>query len=146
MQVIDTIAAFRQAHRALKGSLGLVPTMGYLHDGHLTLVREAAAHNDHVAVSIFVNPTQFGPNEDFASYPRDTEHDMAVLREANVDLVFMPGVEQMYPDGFQTYVEVTGVSQGLEGERRPGHFRGVATVVAKLFNIIQPDRAYFGQK
>src|SRR5260221_8413652 len=94
MQVIDTIAAFRQAHHDLKGSLGLVPTMGYLHDGHLTLVREAAAHNDHAAVSIFVNPTQFGPNEDFASYPRDTEHDMAVLREANVDLVFMTPLRQ----------------------------------------------------
>jgi pantoate--beta-alanine ligase len=146
MQVIDTIAAFRAAHNALPGSLGFVPTMGYLHDGHLELVRQAAHHNDHVAVSIFVNPTQFGPGEDFTSYPRDTEHDLAVLRESDVDLLLMPTVDEMYPNGFQTYVEVTGVSQGLEGERRPNHFRGVATVVTKLFNIVQPTRAYFGQK
>src|SRR5258708_26681456 len=97
MQVIDTIAAFRQAHHALKGSLGLVPTMGYLHDGHLTLVREAAAHNDHVAISIFVNPTQFGPNEDFASYPRDTEHDMAVLRGSGVGLGVLPPLRHKAP-------------------------------------------------
>src|SRR5579859_8240302 len=146
MQVIDSITAFRQAHRALQGTLGLVPTMGYLHDGHLTLVREAAVHNDHVAVTIFVNPTQFGPKEDFASYPRDPDHDLTILKDAGVALVFAPFVTEMYPEGFQTYIEVTGVSQGLEGERRPGHFRGVATVVAKLFNITQPDRAYFGQK
>ena len=146
MQIIETIAAFRAARAELKGSVGLVPTMGYLHDGHIALVRQARAENDHVVVSIFVNPTQFGPNEDFASYPRDPEHDLAVLREANTALVFAPTVAEMYPPGFQTYVEVTGVSQGLEGERRPGHFRGVATVVAKLFNIVQPDRAYFGQK
>ncbi len=146
MQIIETIAAFRAARAELKGSVGLVPTMGYLHDGHIALARQARAENDHVVVSIFVNPTQFGPNEDFASYPRDPEHDLAVLREANTALVFAPTVAEMYPPGFQTYVEVTGVSQGLEGERRPGHFRGVATVVAKLFNIVQPDRAYFGQK
>ncbi len=146
MQVITTIDGFREARHALQGTLGLVPTMGYLHDGHLTLVRQAAAQNDHVAVSIFVNPTQFGPNEDFANYPRDMEHDLAILRESGVMLVFSPSVQEIYPEGFQTYVEVTGVSQGLEGERRPGHFRGVATVVAKLFNVIQPDRAYFGQK
>jgi pantoate--beta-alanine ligase len=120
--------------------------MGYLHQGHLALVERAKAENDHVAVSIFVNPTQFGPNEDFMSYPRDPEHDLAILRATGVVLVFAPPVVEMYPEGFQTFVEVTGVSQGLEGERRPGHFRGVATVVAKLFNVIQPDRAYFGQK
>jgi pantoate--beta-alanine ligase len=146
MQIIETITAFRSARAALEGSVGLVPTMGYLHEGHIALVRQAHAENDHVVVSIFVNPTQFGPNEDFASYPRDPEHDYAALREVNTALVFTPNVEEMYPSGFQTYVEVTGVSQGLEGERRPGHFRGVATVVAKLFNIVQPDRAYFGQK
>jgi pantoate--beta-alanine ligase len=146
MQVIETIAAFRAARQALQGSVGLVPTMGYLHEGHLALVRQAVAENDHVAVSIFVNPTQFGPNEDYTSYPRDPERDLTMLREAAVTLVFMPGVGEMYPEGFQTYVEVTGVSQGLEGERRPGHFRGVATVVAKLFNVVQPDHAYFGQK
>jgi pantoate--beta-alanine ligase len=146
MQVVETIAALRSARHALKGSLGLVPTMGYLHEGHLTLVKQAAAENDHVAVSIFVNPTQFGPNEDYVSYPQDQDRDLAMLREAGVALVFMPGVAEMYPENFQTFVEVTGVSQGLEGERRPGHFRGVATVVAKLFNVIEPDRAYFGQK
>jgi pantoate--beta-alanine ligase len=146
MQIIDTIAAFRTVRAALKGSVGLVPTMGYLHDGHIALVRQAHEENDHVVVSIFVNPTQFGPGEDFASYPRDPEHDYAALREANTALVFMPTVEEMYPPGFQTSVKVMNVSQGLEGERRPGHFRGVATVVTKLFNIVQPDRAYFGQK
>jgi pantoate--beta-alanine ligase len=146
MLVIGNIPEFRAARAALQGRVGLVPTMGYLHEGHLALVRQAVAENDHVAVSIFVNPTQFGPTEDFNSYPRDPERDLQLLREAGVALVFMPPVSEMYPPGFQTYVEVTGVSQGLEGARRPGHFRGVATVVAKLFNIVQPDRAYFGQK
>lgn len=146
MQVLDTIREFRVARRALQGSLGLVPTMGYLHQGHLALVERAKAENDHVAVSIFVNPAQFGPNEDYTSYPRDPEHDLAILRAAGVALVFTPKVAEMYPEGFQTFVEVTAVSQGLEGARRPGHFRGVATVVAKLFNVIQPERAYFGQK
>ncbi|MCC7448571.1 MAG: pantoate--beta-alanine ligase [Anaerolineae bacterium] len=146
MDVIETIADFRTARRGLSGSLGLVPTMGYLHAGHLALINRAAAENDHVAVSIFVNPTQFGPNEDFTAYPRDPDHDLSVLRDAGVSLVFMPTVAEMYPPSFQTYVEVTDVSQGLEGERRPGHFRGVATVVTKLFNVVQPDRAYFGQK
>jgi pantoate--beta-alanine ligase len=146
VEVVNSIAAYRAIRRSLKGTLGVVPTMGYLHEGHLELVRCAARENDHVAVTIFVNPTQFGPNEDFSSYPRDTEHDLAMLRDANVTLVFMPTVEEMYPQGFQTFVEVTGVSQGLEGERRPEHFRGVATVVTKLFNVTQPDRAYFGQK
>jgi pantoate--beta-alanine ligase len=146
MQVIETIHEFRAARHELQGSLGLVPTMGYLHQGHLALVERAKAENDHVAVSIFVNPTQFGPNEDFTTYPRDPEHDLAILHTAGVALVFAPAVDEMYPDGFQTYVEVTDVSQGLEGARRPGHFRGVATVVAKLFNVAQPDRAYFGQK
>jgi pantoate--beta-alanine ligase len=146
LQVIETIGAFRAAHAALKGSLGLVPTMGYLHEGHIALVRQAVTENESVAVSIFVNPTQFGPNEDFGAYPRDLEHDLALLREAGAELVFVPSVEAMYPPDFQTFVEVTGVSQGLEGARRPGHFRGVATVVTKLFNIVQPDRAYFGQK
>ena len=146
MQVFETIAEFRAARRELTGSLGLVPTMGYLHDGHIALVRKALAENDAVVVSIFVNPTQFGPNEDFTAYPRDMEHDLAVLGETNANLVFAPTVEEMYPKDFQTAVEVSSVSQGLEGARRPGHFRGVATVVAKLFNVVQPDRAYFGQK
>ncbi len=146
MQVVKSITAFHTARKSLSGSLGFVPTMGYLHEGHLALVKQASMENKTVAVSIFVNPTQFGPNEDFSSYPRDPDRDLGMLHDANVSLVFMPGVDEMYPKDFQTFVEVTGVSQGLEGARRPGHFRGVATVVNKLLNIVQPDRAYFGQK
>ena len=127
-------------------TVGFVPTMGYLHAGHISLVEAARRENSIVAVSIFVNPTQFGPNEDFSRYPRDPERDLAMLTEAGVDWVFTPSVEEMYPEGFSTYVEVRGVTQRLEGEMRPGHFLGVATVVAKLFNIVQPTRAYFGQK
>ncbi len=146
MQIVETIAAFRAARAELSGSLGFAPTMGFLHEGHIALVRRAADENAHIVASIFVNPTQFGPGEDFAAYPRDLERDLELLREAGVGLVFTPAVSEIYPEGFQTYVEVTGISQGLEGARRPGHFRGVATVVAKLLNIVQPDRAYFGQK
>lgn len=146
MDVITTIAGFRAARRSLAGSVGLVPTMGFLHEGHLKLVECAREDNQVVAVSIFVNPTQFGPNEDFAHYPRDPDRDLALLREAGVHLVFMPGVDEMYPPDFQTAIELSEVTQGLEGARRPGHFRGVATVVAKLFNVVQPTRAYFGQK
>jgi pantoate--beta-alanine ligase len=146
MQVIHSISEFKKARRKLTGSLGMIPTMGYLHEGHLELVRQAKKKNAHVVISIFVNPTQFGPNEDFSSYPRDTERDLALLQPLDVDIVFMPSAEEMYPPLFQTFVEVEKVSQGLEGKPRPGHFRGVATVVAKLFNIIQPDQAYFGQK
>jgi len=146
MKILDTIAAFKAERSRLGGSVGFVPTMGYLHDGHLELVRRARAENITVIASIFVNPSQFGPQEDFASYPRDTERDLAMLEEENVRLVFMPTVEEMYPLGFSTWVEVEKVTERLEGESRPGHFRGVATVVAKLFNIVQPDRAYFGQK
>lgn len=120
--------------------------MGYLHEGHLALVRRAKAECEHVAVSIFVNPTQFGPNEDLARYPRDVPRDLALLREAGVDLVFAPMPDEMYPPGYSTYVEVEHVTAPLEGARRPGHFRGVATVVCKLFNIVQAQRAYFGQK
>jgi len=126
--------------------IGLVPTMGALHEGHLSLVRRARADDDTVVVSIFVNPTQFGPSEDYARYPRDPDRDLALLRDVGTDLVFMPPVEEMYPEGFDTYVEVGKLAQVLEGASRPGHFRGVATVVAKLFNIVQPHRAYFGQK
>jgi pantoate--beta-alanine ligase len=146
MKILETIAAFKAERGKLGGSVGFVPTMGYLHDGHLELVRRARAENITVIASIFVNPSQFGPQEDFSSYPRDTERDLAMLEEENVRLVFMPTIEEMYPPGFSTWVEVEKITERLEGESRPGHFRGVATVVAKLFNIVQPDRAYFGQK
>jgi pantoate--beta-alanine ligase len=146
MQILDTIQAFRTAHAALPGALGFVPTMGYLHEGHLTLARRAKAECEHVAVSIFVNPTQFGPKEDLARYPRDLPRDLELLRAAGVDLVLVPAVEEIYPSGYSTFVDVENVTATLEGARRPGHFRGVATVVCKLFNIVQPERAYFGQK
>ncbi len=145
MQVVSTIAEVRTA-RPQWPTLGLVPTMGYLHAGHISLVERARAECGAVAVSIFVNPTQFGPNEDLASYPRDLERDLAMLRDAGCDLVWTPGVTEMYPPGFSTYVEVENVTAVLEGAKRPGHFRGVATVVTKLFNVVQPTRAYFGQK
>ncbi len=146
MQTFETISAFRAVRKELTGSLGLVPTMGYLHEGHLELVRRARAECSHVAVSIFVNPTQFGPNEDLARYPRDLPRDLELLQGAGVELVFAPTVAEMYPADFGTYVDVQNVTAPLEGARRPGHFRGVATVVCKLFNIVGADKAYFGQK
>ncbi len=146
MKIFSTIAEFKQARQRLKGSLGFVPTMGYLHEGHLRLVQHAREESDAVAVSIFVNPTQFGPTEDLARYPRDPERDLALLEKEKVDLVFMPSAEEMYPEGFSSWVDVENVTERLEGVVRPGHFRGVATVVAKLFNIVQPTKAYFGQK
>ncbi len=147
MKVLTTIEEFRQAKAALPGRRwGLVPTMGFLHAGHLSLVKRAKAENDHVAVSIFVNPTQFGPNEDLAAYPRDLDRDLSLLEPLGVDLIFNPSPEVMYPTNYQTYVTVEEVTKYLEGASRPGHFRGVATVVAKLFNIVGAERAYFGQK
>ena len=145
MQVLTTVAAFRAARAAL-GELGLVPTLGFLHAGHLSLVERARAENPAVAASIFVNPTQFGPKEDLARYPRDLPRDLGLLEAAGVDLVFAPDAEEMYPPGFDLSIEIGGVTEVLEGAVRPGHFAGVATVVAKLFNIVQPTRAYFGQK
>lgn len=146
MQVVQTVSEARASRRSLPGSWGLVPTMGFLHEGHLALVQAARLENDHVAVSIFVNPTQFGPTEDLAAYPRDLERDLRRLDELGVELVWTPPAEEVYPAGFQTYVTVEDVARPLEGAARPTHFRGVATVVAKLFNVFQPDRAYFGQK
>ena len=146
MKVLSNIAEFKQARQEVVTSVGFVPTMGYLHEGHLALVRRARAENKTVVASIFVNPTQFGPREDFARYPRDPERDLALLEKEKVDLIFMPSAEEMYPKGFSSWVEVEKVTERLEGASRPGHFRGVATVVAKLFNIVQPTRAYFGQK
>ncbi|MDN5326307.1 MAG: pantoate--beta-alanine ligase [Moorella sp. (in: firmicutes)] len=149
MELLPTIAAVRNyvaaaRHRGL--TIGLVPTMGYLHEGHLSLARAARQQNDVVIMSIFVNPTQFGPNEDFARYPRDLERDRELAAGAGVDAVFAPAVAEMYPAGYATYVQVEGLTEVLCGASRPGHFRGVTTVVSKLFNIVQPDRAYFGQK
>jgi pantoate--beta-alanine ligase len=148
MQVLSTVREMREACRAAReeGSLGLVPTMGALHAGHISLVRAARAQCDVVAASIFVNPTQFGPNEDFAKYPRTFEQDCALLEAEGVALVFAPRPEEMYPPGGITFVEVEGIGDRLDGASRPGHFRGVATVVAKLFHIVAPDKAFFGQK
>ncbi|MBL8115981.1 MAG: pantoate--beta-alanine ligase [Anaerolineae bacterium] len=146
MRIVDSIQELRVVRGGLVGSIGLVPTMGALHQGHLALVERARRENDQVLVTIFVNPTQFGANEDLAKYPRDLPSDLRMLEAAQTDLVFTPTPALMYPQGFQTWVEVVEVTQGLEGEYRPGHFKGVATVVAKLFNLTQPDRAYFGQK
>ena len=146
MRVITTVADMIATRDRLDRPLGLVPTMGFLHQGHLALVRRAREQDRTVVVSIFVNPAQFGPGEDLSSYPRDTERDLSLLKEERVDMVFSPSREEIYPTGYSTYVDVQGVTAPLEGERRPGHFKGVATVVAKLLTIVRPDRAYFGQK
>ena len=146
MQVVVTVEGMRRLRSQVSGKIGFVPTMGFLHEGHLSLVRRARAENDVVVASIFVNPVQFGPGEDYDKYPRDTQRDLALLQQENVDIVFIPSALEMYPEGFSTYVHLNGVSEVLEGVCRPGHFRGVATVVLKLFNAVRPDRAYFGQK
>ena len=146
MQVLRTIPELRAARRAARGSVGLVPTMGYLHAGHLALAQAARAQNDHCWATLFVNSLQFGSGEDFATYPRDLPRDFALFREAGVDAVFAPAAEAMYAPGFSTYVDVEHLTECLEGAARPGHFRGVTTVVCKLLNIAQPDRAYFGRK
>jgi pantoate--beta-alanine ligase len=146
MKIVESIAEMKRARSELNGKVGLVPTMGYLHEGHLSLIKQARTENLTVLASIFVNPTQFGPNEDFERYPRDYSHDLTMLEKEKTDLVFMPSVAEMYPPNFNSWVEVDKITARLEGVSRPGHFRGVTTVVAKLFNIVQPSRAYFGQK
>ncbi len=146
MKTITSLTELRLARAALKGPVGFVPTMGYLHEGHISLVHQAKANCSSVVASIFVNPTQFGPSEDLAAYPRDLPHDLALLEQAGADLVWTPTPDTMYPPGYQTWVVVEELTRPLEGGMRPGHFRGVTTVVAKLFNAVQPDRAYFGQK
>ena len=146
MEIADSVAAMRQARRRASGTVGFVPTMGYLHEGHLTLVKWARSQTDMVVVSIFVNPTQFGPGEDLAQYPRDPQRDLALLEKEGTDIVFMPTAADMYPAGFGSGVDVEKITERLEGAFRPGHFRGVATVVAKLFNIVEPHKAYFGAK
>jgi len=146
MYIAKSIDEMKSARMKSPDPVGFVPTMGYLHEGHLALVRQARAENSTVIVSIFVNPTQFGPSEDFKTYPRDTERDLAMLQKEKTDIVFVPSAEEMYPDRFSSWVDVEKVTDRLEGSHRPGHFKGVATVVAKLFNIVEPARAYFGQK
>jgi pantoate--beta-alanine ligase len=146
MEIVSQIADLKALRGKATGSVGLVPTMGCLHYGHLALVRRARGENEAVVVSIFVNPTQFGAGEDFTTYPRDSERDLTLLKGEDVDIVFTPPVQELYPAGFCSGVEVARVTEQLEGASRPGHFRGVATVVAKLFNIVEPTRAYFGQK
>lgn len=147
--LVKTVKDMKSIVKKLKEkgkSIGFVPTMGYLHEGHISLIRCSKKDNDVTVVSIFVNPIQFGENEDLDRYPRDIERDLQICRDEGVDFVFYPSVDEMYPDGFSTYVEVEGLTDKLCGAFRPGHFKGVTTVVNKLFNILQPDRAYFGEK
>jgi pantoate--beta-alanine ligase len=149
MEILRTVAELRQWSRTRRragDTVGLVPTMGALHAGHISLIRAARASNNQVAVSIFVNPTQFGPNEDYARYPRTFDADSTLAKAEGADVIFAPTVEELYPSGACTFVEVEGIGDRLDGESRPGHFRGVATVVAKLLIAAEPDRAYFGQK
>ncbi|MCD6521568.1 pantoate--beta-alanine ligase [Candidatus Calescamantes bacterium] len=149
MEVIGNLQLMQERSLALRKEgkiIGFVPTMGYLHEGHLSLIRKAREETEVVVVSIYVNPTQFGPGEDFDRYPRDLERDRSILENERVDILFAPSDKDMYPPDFSTYVEETKISQRWEGERRPGHFRGVTTIVAKLFNIVLPHRAYFGEK
>ena len=145
MRSITTLDELHSARLTLDRTVGLVPTMGFLHEGHLSLIRRAREECDHVVVSIFINPTQFGKNEDLSKYPRDIDRDLKLI-EPLTDLVWMPTAEIMYPQGYQTWVEVEAITSPLEGTMRPGHFKGVTTVVAKLFNGVQPHKAYFGQK
>ncbi len=149
MKVVKTVAEVREAVNAWKKeglTVGLVPTMGFLHAGHQSLIKKSVEQNDRTVVSVFVNPTQFGPNEDLESYPRDLDHDAKLCEDTGADIVFNPEPSEMYPDGFVSFVDMNGLTNHLCGLSRPVHFRGVCTVVSKLFNIVTPDRAYFGQK
>ncbi|MDP4182959.1 MAG: pantoate--beta-alanine ligase [Bacillota bacterium] len=149
MRVIERISDLKAVIRSQKASgktIGFVPTMGYLHEGHLSLVKASREENDFTIMSIFVNPTQFGPNEDFEKYPRNMEKDTSLAESVGADLIFSPSVSEMYPEGYKTYVDVEKITEVLCGKSRPGHFKGVTTVVTKLFNIVEPDKAYFGQK
>src|SRR3954467_3838604 len=146
MKTVRTIAELRAELADAPRPVGLVPTMGFFHDGHLSLMRAARAANATVVVSLFVNPAQFGPSEDLDAYPRDEQGDLALAEAQGVDYVFAPPVEEVYPDGFDTTVEVGGLTEPLDGAARPGHFKGVTTIVTKLFNMVGPDAAYFGQK
>lgn len=145
MQVVHTVSGLRQM-LGQHHSVGFVPTMGFLHQGHASLIQQARAQHQTVVLSIFVNPTQFGPNEDFEKYPRNLEADIRIAEEAGADIIFAPSVREMYPEGFATSIDVQGAALPLEGEKRPGHFNGVATVVLKLLNIVGAEAAYFGEK
>jgi pantoate--beta-alanine ligase len=146
VQIARTISEMKALRSKCSGTVGFVPTMGYLHDGHLELVRHARRENPFAVVSIFVNPTQFAPNEDFKAYPRDIDRDLAMLETVKTDIVFIPSPEDMYPEGYNSWVDLEGITSTLEGRSRPTHFRGVTTVCNKLFNIVEADSAYFGQK
>ena len=149
MQIVSTVEEVRKQVKKWREeglSVGLVPTMGYLHEGHKSLIDKAVEQNDRVVVSVFVNPIQFGPNEDLATYPRDLERDAALCENAGANLIFHPEPENMYESDFCSFIDMDGLTKGLCGKTRPTHFRGVCTVVGKLFNIVEPDRAYFGQK
>jgi pantoate--beta-alanine ligase len=146
MQIARTITAINSLRASLPETIGFVPTMGYLHEGHMSLVRQARSKHHSVVVSIFVNPTQFGPQEDLARYPRDETRDLAMLEKAGTDIVFLPRADEIYPPGYDTWVVVDKLTERLEGAIRPGHFKGVATICIKLFNIVAPQAAYFGQK
>ncbi len=148
MKILKTVKAAQNFIKKTRKdkTIGFVPTMGYLHEGHLSLIRQARRDNDIVVVSIFVNPAQFSPREDLKRYPRNFKRDEVLAREAGADAIFYPSVKEIYPDGYKTYVEVSDITERLCGRRRPGHFKGVATIVTKLFNIVRPDTAYFGQK
>jgi pantoate--beta-alanine ligase len=146
MKIVSTLSDLRAARLSFNGTVGLVPTMGFLHEGHLSLIRRAKLECDSVVVSIFINPTQFGANEDLSKYPRDLARDLSLIEPLGVDLVWNPTAEEMYPTGYQTWVEVDALTRPLEGSIRTSHFKGVTTVVAKLFNAVQPHKAYFGQK
>jgi len=146
MRRASTLDELRSARLSLKGTVGFVPTMGFLHEGHLSLIKKAKEDCDRVVVSIFINPAQFGPKEDLSKYPRDLDRDLKMIEPIGTDLVWLPTPEIIYPKGYQTWVEVEAITHPLEGEMRPGHFRGVTTIVAKLFNCVQPQKAYFGQK
>ncbi|WP_457569247.1 pantoate--beta-alanine ligase [Desulfurobacterium sp.] len=146
VRTVKEMKGLAEAFKRAGKTIGFVPTMGYLHEGHLSLVKRARKENDIVVMSIFVNPTQFGPNEDFEKYPRDEERDSKLAEKEGVDILFLPSVEELYPKPYRTYVEVEEITDVLCGAKRPGHFRGVTTIVTKLFNIVKPDRAYFGKK
>jgi pantoate--beta-alanine ligase len=146
IEYINDLKAIVRSQKSAGKSIGFVPTMGYLHEGHISLVKSSLHDNEFTIMSIFVNPTQFGPNEDFGKYPRDLDRDLIMAENAGVDVVFVPSVQEMYPEGYVTYVNVEEITQKLCGQSRPGHFKGVTTIVNKFFNIVEPNKAYFGQK